>query len=129
MIHNTYIYIYIYIYILSAVRQPTTSRTLRDRRATLEITFRRKARALSIVAIFCHFSQFCEIDMSLLSLQKQPNTTPNLFQRGVEYGKYAEESRAESRPIPLSRRGVTPTEPTGVAAPTGASAACPRVQL
>ena len=28
------------------------------------------------------------MNMSLLSLQKQPNTAPNLFQRGVEYGKY-----------------------------------------
>ena len=42
----------------------------------------------SIVAIFYPFSQFCEIVVSLLSLQKQPNTAPNLFQRGVEYGKY-----------------------------------------
>ena len=42
-----------------------------------------------IVAIFYPFSQFCETDSSLLSLQTQPNTAPNLFQRGVEYGKYA----------------------------------------
>ena len=41
-----------------------------------------------IVAIFCSFSQFCEISISLLSLQTQPNTAPNLFQRGVKYGKY-----------------------------------------
>ena len=41
-----------------------------------------------VVAIFYPFSQFCEINISLLSLQKQPNTAPNLFQRGVEYGKY-----------------------------------------
>ena len=41
-----------------------------------------------IVAIFYPFSQFCEIDISLLSLQTQPNTAPNLFQRGVEYGKF-----------------------------------------
>ena len=41
-----------------------------------------------IVAIFYPFSQFCGIGVSLLSLQKQPNTAPNLFQRGVEYGKY-----------------------------------------
>ena len=40
------------------------------------------------VAIFYPFSQFCEINISLLSLQTQPNTAPNLFQRGVEYGKY-----------------------------------------
>ena len=44
--------------------------------------------AISIVAIFYPFGQFCEIDISLLSLQQQPNTAPNLFQRGVEYGKY-----------------------------------------
>ena len=43
---------------------------------------------LYIVAIFYPFSQFCEVDISLLSLQTQPNTAPNLFQRGVEYGKY-----------------------------------------
>ena len=41
-----------------------------------------------IVAIFYPFSQFCEVNISLLSLQTQPNTAPNLFQRGVEYGKY-----------------------------------------
>ena len=35
-----------------------------------------------MVAIFYPFSQFCEIDISLLSLQKQPSTAPNLFQRG-----------------------------------------------
>ena len=42
-----------------------------------------------IVAIFYPFSQFCEILIFLLSLQKQPNSAPNLFQRRVEYGKYA----------------------------------------
>ena len=47
----------------------------------------RWARSGRIVAIFYPFSQFCEISSSLLSLQKQPNTAPNLFQRGVEYGK------------------------------------------
>ena len=41
-----------------------------------------------IVAIFYPFSQFCEVMIFLLSLQKQPNATPILFQRGVEYGKY-----------------------------------------
>ena len=43
-----------------------------------------------IVVIFYPFSQFCEINISLLSLQTPPNTAPNLFQRGVEYGKYVE---------------------------------------
>ena len=42
----------------------------------------------TIVVIFYPLSQFCEIDVSLLSLPTQPNTAPNLFQRGVEYGKY-----------------------------------------
>ena len=42
-----------------------------------------------IVAIFYPFSQFCEIDVSIPSLQNQPKTAPNLFQRGVEYGEYA----------------------------------------
>ena len=47
-----------------------------------------KSVRICIVAIFYPFSQFCEINLSLLSLQTQPNTAPNLFQRGVEYGKY-----------------------------------------
>ena len=46
------------------------------------------APGVLIVAIFYPFSQFCEIGVSLLSLQTQPKTAPNLFQRGVEYGKY-----------------------------------------
>ena len=41
-----------------------------------------------IVAIFYPFSQFCETNISLLSLQRQPGTAQNLFQMGVEYGKY-----------------------------------------
>ena len=41
-----------------------------------------------MVAIFYPFSQFCEIIISLLSLQTQGKTAANLFQRGVEYGKY-----------------------------------------
>ena len=45
-------------------------------------------RLVCIVAIFCTFSQFCEIGISLLSLQKQPKTAPNLYQRGLEDGKY-----------------------------------------
>ena len=43
---------------------------------------------LDIVAIFYPSSQFCEIDVSLLSLQTQPNRAPDPFQRRVEYGKY-----------------------------------------
>ena len=41
-----------------------------------------------IAAIFYPFSQFCEIGTSSLSLQNQPKTAPNLFQRGVEYAVY-----------------------------------------
>ena len=52
-----------------------------------------------IVAIFYPFSQFCEIDISLLSLQTQTKTAPNLFQRGVEYGKY--EYLSQQYPPPL----------------------------
>ena len=51
-----------------------------------------------IVAIFYPFSQFCEINISLLSLQTQPNTAPNLFQRGAEYGKYAGAAAAAAAP-------------------------------
>ena len=36
-----------------------------------------------ILAIFYPFSQFCEINVFLQSLQKQPNTAPNLFQRAA----------------------------------------------
>ena len=39
-----------------------------------------------MVAIFYPFSLFYEVVISLLSLRKQPNTAPNLLQRGVEYG-------------------------------------------
>ena len=52
------------------------------------VSARRQVDSLIIVAIFYPFSQVCEISISLLSLQKQPNTAPNLFQRGAEYGKY-----------------------------------------
>ena len=51
------------------------------------INFAQSLRSI-IVAIFYPFGQFCEINVSLLSLQTQPNAAPNLFQRGVEYGKY-----------------------------------------
>ena len=53
--------------------------------------------ATYIVAIFYPFSQFCEIKISLLSLQTQPNTAPNLFQRGVEYGKYERETKKQKK--------------------------------
>ena len=39
---------------------------------------------MHILAIFYPSSQFCKINISLPSLQNQPKTAPNLFQRGVE---------------------------------------------
>ena len=84
------IYIYIYIYIYTQVLSTI------------------------IVAIFYPFSQFCEIDSSLLSLRKQPNTAPNLFQRGVEYGKYddgaglAAVGGLEGRPVRSVAQGEAP---------------------
>ena len=35
-----------------------------------------------VVAIFYPFSQFCEMDSSLLSLQKQPKTAPSISEGG-----------------------------------------------
>ena len=52
-----------------------------------------------ILAIFCPSGQFCEIDVSLLSLRNQPRTAPNLFQRGVEYGKYGGPDHPEGENI------------------------------
>ena len=71
-----------------------------------------ESHALNIVAIFCPFSRFCEISISLLSLQKQPNTAPNLFQRGVEYGKYAEGAWPR-------RRASTPWRRCALSGPAG----------
>ena len=48
----------------------------------LEWKTRRVKQKELILAIFYPFSQFCEIDVSLPSLQNQPKTAPNLFQRG-----------------------------------------------
>ena len=55
-----------------------------------------------IAAIFCPFGQFCEIDISPLSLQKQPKTAPSLFQRGVEYAKYVPPSQIDGFFTPAS---------------------------
>ena len=58
-------------------------------------TSRERARcSASRFCLFYPFNQFCEIIFSLLSLQKQPNAAPNLFQRGVEYGKYVHSGSA-----------------------------------
>ena len=64
------------------------SNPLRIQNLSKEIGRTRPPSERSMVAIFYPFSQFCEINTSLLSMQTQPNTAPNLFQRGVDYGKY-----------------------------------------
>ena len=61
----------------------------------------RSSDASYIAAIFYPFSQFCEIGISLLSLQKQLKTAPNLFQRGVEYGKYVISNIRAREPLDL----------------------------
>ena len=81
------IYIYIYRHIVSQVCPRR-----RPRRAVPEqiaASLKRPVAMITIIlATFYPFSQFREINISLLSLQNQPNTAPNLFQRGVEHGKY-----------------------------------------
>ena len=67
-----------------------------------------------IVAIFYPFSQFCEINISLLSLQTQPNTAPNLFQRGVEYGKYDERSQGPADGHGAHRQGIIHSDITNI---------------
>ena len=42
----------------------------------------------NLVATFYPFSQFCEIGICPPSLEKQPKTARNLFQRRVKYGKW-----------------------------------------
>ena len=79
---HLYIYIYIYIYIHTHTRTYTLPREEGNGAE------RRGEAKGSMVAIFYPFSQFCEINIALLSQQTQPNTAPNLFQRGVDYGKY-----------------------------------------
>ena len=78
---SIYIYIYIYTHIHIHMLSRSSCSPWSASRTWSEAS-------QDIVAIFYPFSQFCEIDISLLSLQTQPNTAPNLFQRGVEYGKY-----------------------------------------
>ena len=40
------------------------------------------SRGSIMVAIFCPFGLFCEIDISLLSLQTQPDTAPKSISEG-----------------------------------------------
>jgi len=75
-----------------------------------------------IVATFYPFSQFCEIGISSLSLQKQPKTAPNLFQRGVEYATYVNQDDAlhPMRCLRWQRQERTPSE-KGEVLPRGCS--------
>ena len=84
----TYIYIYIHVYIYIYIHTHTVSVPIGRRRLRSAGGACQYYYNITCVAIFYPFSQFCEITISLLSLQKQPNTAPNVFQRGVEYGKY-----------------------------------------
>ena len=96
-----YVYIYIYIYIglsvtgLRALGVPKWFRWAWRARAPLHVgaharfgTLKTRSQprwvfiSQTVVAIFYPFSQFSEKDIFLLSLQKQPNTAPNLFQKG-----------------------------------------------
>ena len=103
-----YIYIYIYICIYTwadygttcdiwAHQGPEAAAACAAERDSMLTT-----PAEDMVAIFYPFGQFCEINISLLSLQKQPNTAPNLFQRGVEYVKYGGAAAARPRHRRLS---------------------------
>ena len=92
-----YICIYLYMYVCLSlslslyiyIHTHESGASCPEHREDLYASHRTPGPAVSfIVAIFYPFSQFCEINISLLSLQTQPNTAPNLFQRGVEYGKY-----------------------------------------
>ena len=104
-LYNMCIYIYIYVFLVMFCRclpghyafgvsrmndfQTTGTGTWKHLEHTQNVCSSCFITEQYVVAIFYPFSQFCELNMSLLSLQKQPNTAPNLFQRGVEYGKYA----------------------------------------
>ena len=101
-----YIYIYMYIHIILSLRCALQAARLTEVCGAQLHTRSKRERARDILAIFYPFypfSQFCEkkrihiyiyiyiyiyIVFPLLSLQTQPKTAPNLFQRGVEYGKY-----------------------------------------
>ena len=68
-----------------------------DSRAAVSPPFPGQESSQIIVAILYPSSQCCEIDGGLPSLQKQPKTASNLFQRGVEYGKGADSAPLSGR--------------------------------
>ena len=68
--------------LLNPIKEPSDASSFACLPPPAESFFPQISRGISIVAIFYPFSQFCEINTSLLSLQTQPNTAPNLFQRG-----------------------------------------------
>ena len=72
----------LHIEIRHRVKQKHPQLICSDLRLKLKIR-RLKLWKPTVVSIFYPFSQFCEIDISLPSLRKQPNTAPNLFPRGV----------------------------------------------
>ena len=86
-----HIYIYIYTHIHTYIHTTCIIHTVHIISQVISLhsyVNNQSTHDTCMVAIFYPFSQFCEINISLLSLQTQPNTAPNLFQSGVEYGKY-----------------------------------------
>ena len=84
-----YIYIYTHVYIhtythmyLSLSLSPSLSpKVLANLRDAAQRAVDRMPEVI-IVAIFYPFSQFCEIDIFLLSLQKQPTHSPKFISEG-----------------------------------------------
>ena len=77
-----FMYIYIYIYIHIVVNNTSSSSSNNNDNDNANNNVCVLIQIMLMVAIFYPFSQFCEISISPLSLRKQPNTAPNLFQRG-----------------------------------------------
>ena len=61
-----------------------------------------------IVAIFYPFSQFCEMNISLPSLQKEPNTAPTYISEGGRIWQVCVKKTHLRRKVPLgiSRSGA-----------------------
>ena len=105
------IYYTILYYILSRLRQPRvhTNCIYRDwwwyRAAPQKAT---ESQKTTIVAIFYPFSQFCEIDISLRSLQKHTKQPPTYFRGGQKMA-----SMTTGGPAGLLRHLEGPDRATG----------------
>ena len=76
-----YVYIYIYIYISGLVHDEVVRQSPQRQMDSDALAARGNADGWSAVAIFCPFSQFCEINISLLSLQNSPKQPSIYFRR------------------------------------------------